>query len=299
MIRRQLKNIFLYILSKCNKKYLVSIIYSKRKGKKMNWQNPQDLDEKINWLKVYGDTSQWPTLADKYKVREYIKNKGLEGILVPLYGVWSKVDDIDFDILPESFVIKTNHGSGDCIVVRDKKSLNIEETKKILKDSLRHNYGVNHAEFHYSEIPPRIIAEQLLIQDCDFSSTLIDYKVWCFNGEPYMIWVCYNRGKKKVMVECHDLNWNYHPEWSIFYEKYQNGKGIVPKPKHLPQMIEYARALSHGFPQVRVDFYVVKDKIYFGEMTFTSNGGYNHFFTPDFQLTMGRQITLPKVVLKR
>lgn len=258
----------------------------------MNWGNPQDINEKINWLKLYGDTSQWARLADKYKVREYIKEKGLESLLVPLYGVWNKVEDIDFNSLPESFVLKANNGCGDYIVVKDKRATGLESQIKSLKRDLKNRYGYYQGEYHYVKIPPKIIAEELLIQEESFSSSLIDYKVWCFGGKPYCILTCYSRDKSKVYVESYDLEWNYHPENSVFTDHFRDGGGIIPKPECLEELLDYAKILSEGFPQVRVDFYIVKGKIYFGEMTFTSAGGCMEYFTDKFLLEMGKEVSL-------
>ena len=259
----------------------------------MNWSDPQDLNEKINWLKVYGDTSMWPNLADKYNVREYLKDKGLSSILVPLYGKWDSVDELDFRSLPPQFVLKTNHGSGEIMVVKDKSKLDVGEVKSSFRIWLKEKYGFLQGEPHYLKIKPVIIAEELLVEkNNSFSTSLVDYKVWCFNGKPYCIWACYSRTKDGTYVGTYDLNWNYHPEWSVFTNHYKNGGPVVTKPKSFDKMMEAAAILSEGFPQVRVDFYDVDGKLYFGEMTFTSNGGYMQFYTDDFLLQMGKQIIL-------
>lgn len=274
-------------------KRIISWLYSYVLGKEMNWNNPQDLNEKINWLKVYGDTSMWPLLADKYKVREYVKDKGLEGLLVPLYKKWNTADDIDFDSLPSQFVLKTNHGSGEILVVKDKSALNIDRVRNDVSRWLKEKYGFLQGEPHYLKIKPVVIAEKLLEETNNtFSTSLVDYKVWCFNGNPYCVWACYSRTKDGTYVGTYDLNWDYHPEWSVFTEHYKDGGPIVPKPKSFEEMINAATILSDGFPEVRVDFYDVDGKLYFGEMTFTSNGGFMQFYTDDFLLQMGNQIRL-------
>lgn len=276
-------------------KYVADNIYFSRFGKHINWKEPKDLNEKINWLKFYSDTSKWSELADKYAVRQYVVNKGLSKILVPLFGMWTRVEDIDFECLPQSFVLKTTHGWGDIIVVKDKDKANIKEIKAILKKNLSRPHGYFTAEPHYFHIPRAIIAEELLIQDdFNFLNTLVDYKIWCFNGEPYFIWACYNREHGKVYVETHGLDWTFHPEKSVFNDIYLNGEGRIPKPAKLDEMLAIARILSEGFPQVRVDMYFVKGNIYFGELTFTSDGGYNDFFKKEFLMELGSKILLPK-----
>lgn len=274
-------------------KRIIEWLYFYVLGKKMNWDNPRDLNEKINWLKIYSDTSKWTLLADKYRVRDYIKEKGLSEILVPLYGVWKSADEIEFEALPERYVLKTNHGSGEILIVNEKLESNQEEIKDRLREWLNERYGYLQGEPHYLDIEPLIIAEELLKEKDDtMSSSLIDYKVWCFNGKPYCIWTCCNRTKDGTYVATYDLDWNYHPEYSVFTSYYKDGGGIVPKPKSFDQMMKAAAILSEGFPQVRVDFYDVDGKLYFGEMTFTSNGGYMKFFTDEFLLEMGNEVQL-------
>lgn len=274
-------------------KRIISWLYAYVLKREMPWDNPQDLNEKIQWLKIYGDTSMWAKLADKYAVREYIKLKGLEHILVPLYAKWDKAEDIDLSALPKSFVLKTNHGSGEIMVVKDKNLLDINEVKAKFKVWLQERYGYLQGEPHYLSIKPIVIAEELLIEKHNtFSTSLVDYKVWCFNGKPYCVWACHSRSSECAYVGTYDLDWNYHPEWSVFTEHYRDGKGVVPKPASLDEMLVAAAKLSQGFPQVRVDFYDVDGKLYFGEMTFTSNGGWMQFFTRDFLLLMGNQVIL-------
>lgn len=272
---------------------IIDFLYSYVLGKKMNWESPQDLNEKINWLKVYGDTSMWPKLADKYTVREYVKSKGLSSILVPLYGKWDTAEEVNFDKLPSEFVLKTNHGSGEILIVKDKKKLNTDEVRNHLKKWLKEKYGLLQGEPHYLRIKPVVIAEKLLVEkNNNYSSSLVDYKVWCFNGVPYCVWACYSRTKDGTYVGTYDMQWNYHPEWSVFTDHYMNGGPVVPKPKSFDEMMRAAAILSEGFPQVRVDFYDVDGKLYFGEMTFTSNGGFMQFYTDEFLLQMGNQIKL-------
>jgi len=163
-----------------------------------------------------------------------------------------------------------------------------------MEKALKRKFGYQLGEPHYLKIEPKIIAEQFLQQtDCQFSTSLIDYKIWCFDGKPAYIWACYSRSKESVYVEVRNLDWEYLPEKSIFTHYYKDGKGILPKPKNLDKMIETASVLSNGFPQVRVDLYETNGKIYFGEMTFTSNAGYNYFYTQDFLNELGDKIILP------
>lgn len=260
--------------------------------KEIDLKNPKDLNEKINWLKLNDDYNKWALLADKYMVREFVESKGLKDILIPLYGVWDSTDRIELESLPSSFVLKTNHGSGDVIIVRDKNSFDMLSATKKLNDFLKMPYGVGSGEPHYLFIDPKVVAEKLLTFNDSFSTSLIDYKIWCFNGQPHHIWACYSRTKKEVKVEIYDLEWRHHPENSVFNDHYVDGGGIVPKPKNFERMLEIARILSSGFKQVRVDLYNIDGDIYFGEMTFTGNGGYMDFYTSSFLQEMGQIIDI-------
>ncbi len=274
-------------------KYVANRFYKKRFGKSINWDNPKNINEKINWLKFYSDTTIWSTLADKYAVRRYVSSCGLSEILIPLIGKWDKIEDVEWDKLPNEFVLKLNNGSGDILLVTDKANLDIPQIQIKYNKLLKKPFGIYTGEPHYKRIQPCIIIEKLLTSDNDPRfHTLIDYKIWCFNGEPYFIWACYNRQNNKVYVETHDLNWNFCPEKSVFNDHYLDGKGIIPKPAKLDEMINIARILSQGFPQVRVDLYFVENKIYFGEMTFTSDGGYNDFYTESFLNELGDQVKI-------
>lgn len=259
-----------------------------------HFEHPKDLNEKINYLKFYGDTSKWPMLTDKYAVRKYIESIGLGDTLVKLYGKWDSVEDIDWDSLPDKFVMKCNNGSGDVLICKDKAKLDIEATKRYFDKMLHREFGVVSAEPHYASIKPCIIAEELLdasTQPCG-SSSLVDYKIWCFNGKPHSVYCCYNRKQYHANVGVYDLNWHYHPEASIFTKHYIMGQQQLPKPICLDKMIELAEKLSVGFPVLRVDLYEVNGHVYFGELTFTSQSGCMDYFSKEFLNETGALIKL-------
>lgn len=262
-------------------------------GKELNWGDPQDLNEKINWLKFNTDLTEWTRLSDKYRVREYIKERGREDLLVPIYGCWEKAEDIDFNTLPDKFVLKTNHGCGTVMLVEDKSKLNLKEIRKELNSWLKIKFGVRTVEPQYVNIKPLLIAEKLLDNDNSESSSLVDYKVWCFDGKAYCIMVCANRIIGVGMNLCfYDLNWNPLPDMLSGHHK--DDRIYIEKPQCLEELIRDAEDLAKGHPEVRVDFYIVNNKIYFGEMTFTSLGGYMDYISPEYLLEMGRLVTLPK-----
>ncbi len=269
------------------KRYISNCYKKKMRGKKVDWKNPTDLNEKIQWLKLYSDTSKWTKLADKLLVREYIENCGLKNILVPLFGVFTNAKDIDFDKLPESFVLKTNHGSGDTMIINDKTLINKEEIIKTLNNNLKHKFGYECGEPHYFPIKPVIIAERLLINDdSKISSSIIDYKFWCFNGKARYVFVCSNRTKYNTDIMVYDTRWAPYPEYCKNTSHYKIGTPI-PKPGNLETMIQISERLSSDFPEVRVDLYSSERRIYFGELTFTSMGGFMNYFSQEFLNILG------------
>lgn len=259
-----------------------------------DYEHPTDINEKINWVKFYGDTSRWPDFADKYKVRQYVESLGLDEILVTLYGHWDKASDIDWKSLPNTFVLKVNNGCGDVLICRDKETIDRRAVIAKYDRLVSKEYGDITGEPHYAKIKPCVIAEELLdIGKQPINTTsLIDYKVWCLNGKPYCIWCAWNRGSHGADVGVYDLDWNYHPEWSVFTEHYRKGQDIIPKPANFERMLEVAAKLSEGFPILRVDLYEVGGKIYFGELTFTSLGGFMDYLTHEVLLDMGKKVQL-------
>lgn len=269
-------------------------------GHSFPWDNPQTLDEKIAWLQVNTDTRQWSRLADKYEVRAFVKERGLNDILIPFYGVWDSVESIDFDTLPNQFVIKCTHDSGSTFLVKNKETENLDKLRDNLKSFMNREVGFSSFEPHYLSIKPRIIAEMLLENNNPSfqSKSLVDYKIWCFDGKPFLCFVCYDRyrsdtGKIKVVYDLYTMNpWRCVREGLSSQMKTQRFKD-VPEPKNMDMMIHVAEKLSNGFPQVRVDLYNIDGTIYFSEMTFTACGGINYFYSHSTQMKMGSKITLP------
>lgn len=258
-----------YNYAKNNPKKWADKVHKRNFGYTIDWDNPRDLNEKIRWMQFNTDTSLWTTLADKYKVREYIETKGYEKILVKLYGKWDKADDIDFDKLPPSFVLKTNHGCGEVILVKDKSKADLHTIRKQMQKYLDTPFGVVNAEPHYLKIKPCIIAEELLNPETHISSSLIDYKFYCFHGIPQACAVFYDRNIElhQNQFSIYDLNWNKHPEWGR--KSLKSSMKDIECPKTLEQMIKACKDLASEFPFVRLDFYEVNGKLYFGEFTFT------------------------------
>lgn len=263
-------------------------------GRKIDWDNPRDLNEKIQWLICYSDTSQWPRLADKYRVRSFVEERGLGHLLTKLYGVWDDANDIDYETLPEKFVLKCNHDSGSTFLVDKAACFDKDALNATLNQKLRRKFGYRNCEPYYNKIKPLIIAEELLEDKSNsFSSSIIDYKFWCFDGRPYRLCVYYSRTSESAYVNEFDLDWNFHPECSIFTDHYRNGQGKIQKPILFEKMIEYVKVLSKGFPIVRVDLYNIEGRIYFGEMTVTPGFGRYCRYTEEYLIELGNQIVLP------
>ena len=280
-----------FCVDHCPKK-IIEKSWLKDFGYPIDWEHPRDINEKIQWLIAFSDTREWSRLSDKYLVRDYVASKGYGDHLTKLYGVWKRAEDIDFDTLPDKFVLKCNHDCGSYCIVDNKKGYDKYALVKKMNACLKRKYGFYYCEPHYNRIKSLIIAEEFLENDTSFSTSLVDYKVWCFDGKPYSVLVCYNRSQNGKYANFCDLDWNVHPEWSVFSERNKDGGGRVPKPACFSEMLEMASVLSKGFPEVRVDFYVVKNKVYFGEMTFTASAGRNMYYSPWLLKELGNQCDL-------
>lgn len=259
------------------------------KGYKVDWDNPRDLNEKIQWLMCKGDTSSWTRCADKVAVREFVGEKGLGSLLVPLLGVWERSSDIPWDSLPERFVLKCSHDSGSTVVV-DKTLSDRDAVCRGLDAALKVKYGYVHGETYYNGIPPRILAEPFL---GDGEALPVDYKVWCFGGVPSYILTCHGRTSDRLYLDLYDTEWNRREDALVFSDHYLDGNGSVGRPDCLGQMLSAAAAISEGFPEVRVDFYYAGGKLYFGEMTFSSLQGKITYFTDGFLREAGKKCGLP------
>lgn len=264
--------------------------YCERTGELLNLDNPQTFNEKIQWLKLYDSTPIKTKLADKYLVRDWIKEKIGEEYLIPLLGVWDNFDDLDFDKLPDKFVLKCNHGSGMNIIVKNKSEFDKDSARKQINKWMNIDLSFYGFEMHYSDIPRKIIAEKYLETS---DNDLQDYKFLCFNGEVKYIWV------DKDRYTDHKRNL-YDTNWELQSSKISEGriyKNFSPcdKPANYDKMFEFAELLSKGFAFVRVDFYEHEGKLYFGEMTFTSANGAHQFDPGEFNLGLGRLIDLETI----
>lgn len=265
-------------------------LYSRvRTGKSLNLKAPKRYNEKINWMKLYYREPLMTKCADKYKVREHIKEKIGEEILVPLLWHGDDPREIPFDKLPKSFALKTNNASGTNIIVENKDNINKEEVIQQLDSWLKRDNYTPTREWVYKEIPPKIICEGFLEQE--EGKELRDYRFFCFNGEPKFICIDFNiNDKSKARRNLYSLDWELMEE-EITYPKELNVE--VEKPEKLKKMIEISKLLAEDFPHVRIDFYYINEKILFGEMTFYHQSGMGKFRPEKFDYKVGNWLTLP------
>ena len=270
-------------------KIILQLRYYKKFHRFMDLKHPKNIDEKIYWLSLNTDTTLWSTLADKYAVRDYVKDRCGEGVLNKLLGVWDNPDEIDFEKLPQSFVIKTNNGCATNIIVKDKSKLNIAETRQKLRAWLNYPYGIMVGEPHYLRIVPKIIAEELLVQDGDRSKSLVDYKFFCIDGRPtFFFFFCDRKPNSHEYKEnLYDAEWNACPQYFVNDDILKD----FAKPACYDELLKHVRELAKGFKVVRVDFYVIDNKPIFGELTFTP--GPDEYFNEEYENMMGKLIALP------
>lgn len=265
---------------------LLNDAYQKRIGHPIRWGNLQTYTEKMQWEKLYHTDPLKATLADKYLVRDWVKERIGEEYLIPLVGVWDKFDHIRFSDLPQQFVLKTNHGSGTNIIVKDKAKCNWAEVRKKVNDWMRMDFAyTTYFEMHYSQIQRKIIAEQYLETAL---GELQDYKFLCFDGVPKFCWVDLGRYAEHTRT-VFDMNWQKQP-WTQVYQTADN----IPRPENFDQMVALATKLCQGFAHVRVDLYNVDGKIYFGEMTFTNGSGMDPIIPEEYDRILGDMWTLPQ-----
>lgn len=271
-------------------------IYNLAFNKKPDIDNPTNLIEKIYWMELYADLTLWTKCADKYLVRDYVKDCGYESYLPKLLGKWDSADVFSIKDLPEKFIIKTNNGCGTCIPVKNKSLIDENEIRKQLKTWLEIPYGYSNTQLHYLNIPRCIIVEELLENDDQgngFSpNSLVDYKVWCINGKAECILVVYDRRQGLYCLDLYDVNWNRMKEQLYFNNHYEFREPLVPKPDCLSDLICIAENLSKPFPEVRVDFYILNNRPYFGELTLSTGYGY---FTEEYYKYLGEKIDLTKI----
>lgn len=296
-MKRYFRNplLFIYLTGKAgllnwlpDGKYL-KLIYRIKMGRKLNLENPEAFTEKIQWLKLYDRNPLYTQLVDKYEVRKYVAETVGEEHLIPLLGVWDCFDDIDFTLLPDSFVLKCTHDCGSFVLCGDKAKLDMAATKKKIDRAMKRNYYYRAREWAYRNVKPRIIAERYMADSP--GEKLTDYKFHCFNGEMKFPSVCMDRKSKGgLRIGFFDSGWNHLDlEMNGFRSDTE-----VSRPDNYVKMIEFAEKLSAGLRYARVDFYEIKGKLYFGELTFYPAEGFLDFTPDSYDYLLGSWLELPE-----
>ena len=265
----------------------VKMIYRVHIGRRLDLENPQGFNEKLQWLKLYDHNPKYSIMVDKAAVKDYVSKLIGSEYIIPTYGIWDSFDQINFDTLPNKFVLKCTHDSGSVCICKDKKTFDFGKARRKLNKGLKNNLYYWGREWPYKNVKPRIIAEELLD---DGNNELIDYKYMCFNGKVRCMFTVTNRFSKNGMhVTFYDTDWNIMP----FTRHYERDKVAIKKPVNYDKMVELAEILSKELIFARIDFYEVKGKIYFGEITLCPGNGIEEFRPYEWDNNLGSWINLP------
>ncbi len=285
--------ILFYLNGTCFARFIPDKIYLKsrykaRIGKKLNLKNPKTFNEKLQWLKLYDRKPEYTVMVDKHEVKKYVADKIGKDYIIPILGVWDKFDDIDFDALPEQFVLKCTHDSGGLVICKDKSQLDIEQARKKIDKCLKRNYYWHGREWPYKNVKPRIIAEQYM--EDEETAEIRDYKFFCFDGVAKALFIATDRSNKEeeTKFDFYDMEFNHLP----FTNGHPNANSAPQKPENFDKMRELAGKLSENIPHLRVDFYEVNGKIYFGELTFSHWSGMTPFEPEEWDYKLGEMIKL-------
>ncbi|MCD8007048.1 MAG: glycosyl transferase [Oscillospiraceae bacterium] len=273
-------------------KMYLSLKFRVMMGKKLNLKNPQTFNEKLQWLKLYDRKPIYTTMVDKYEAKKYVASIIGEEYIIPTLGVWDSPDEIDFDSLPDQFVLKCNHNSGrGMCICTDKSKLDIEAVKRGLQKGLNENYYITNREWPYKDVPRKVIAEKYMVDGAD--TELKDYKFMCFGGRAYCSFVCSDRfSEDGLKVTFYDREWKKMP----FIRHYPSSVEDIEMPKQYYAMMDFAEKLSKDIPFVRVDFYEVEGHLYFGELTFYPGSGMEEFEPEEWDYKLGDWVKLPGCV---
>lgn len=276
-------------------KRFLQLRYYLEMHRKLNLDNPQTFTEKIQWLKLYNRKPEYTTLVDKYAVKDYVAKKIGHDFIIPTLGIWKSFDDINFDSLPQSFVLKTTHGGGSTgiVICKNKASFDYDKAKKILTQSLKNSIYTAYKEWSYKHVPRQIIAEKFI--PTPSNSDLTDYKFYCFNGVPHYCQVISNRSTKET-IDFFDMEWNHMPFYGLNPLK-KPALSPLAKPIAFEQMKGIAQRLSERLAFARIDLYAVDNTAYFGEITLYPASGFGIFTPEEWDLKLGTLLTLPSPTL--
>lgn len=263
----------------------LKIKYQYRLHKKLDLKNPKTFNEKLQWLKLNNHKKIYTTMVDKYEAKKYIADIIGERYIIPTLGVYDQFDNIDFDKLPNQFVIKCTHDSGGLVICKDKAKLDRRIAKRRINKSLKHNYYFSGREWPYKNVKPRILIEQYM--EDPKTKELSDYKFFCFNGKIGIVLVCTNR-QKNLEETWLDENFNYID----LEEGGHKNRTDLTKPACFEEMKRISRKISKGIPHIRVDLYEINGKVYFGELTFFPASGFERFSDESWNEKLGNMIDL-------
>lgn len=256
-----------------------------RLGKWINLKEPRTFSEKLQWLKLHDRNPLYTKLVDKAEVKSWVAERiGWEHVVSTL-AVWDSFEQVNFDLLPEKFVLKCTHDSGGLIICSNREEFDIGAARRKIKDSLSRNYFWNGREWPYKLVKPRVLAEEYLESG---NSGLTDFKIMCFGGRARCVFTCTGRSEGDLRVDFFDLEWNHLP----FTRHYPNADTPPAKPCHFDEMISFAELLSKEIPFVRVDFYEQDDRVLFGEMTFYPGSGFEEFEPEEWDEKLGSLIDI-------
>lgn len=259
-----------------------------RMSYKLNLRSPKSYNEKLQWLKLYDRNPLYTTMVDKYAVKKYVSDIIGEKYIIPTLGVWDKFDDIDFDSLPDQFVLKCTHDSGGLVICKDKRTLDLAKARQKIESSLQTDYYTAGREWPYKDVPRRIIAEKYM--EDSKTGELRDYKFFCFNGNTKWLFIATDRqNREEPYFDFFDMDFNHLP----MQHGHPNAPILPEKPVKFELMKELASKLSQGFPHLRVDFYEVDGEVFFGELTFFHHGGWTPFTPEKWDYIFGAEIKLP------
>ena len=269
--------------------YLKRMFHS-RMGYELDLDNPKTFSEKLQWLKLYDRKPEYTMMVDKFEVKEYVAERIGKRYIIPTLGVWDNFDSIDFNKLPNQFVLKCTHDSHGLVICKDKSQLNLNNAKDKLTKALQQNYFYSFREWPYKNVKPRILAEQYM--EDDDTQELRDYKFFTFDGVVKAMFIATERQTEGVETkfDFFDTDFKHLP----FINGHPNAKVLPEKPKTFEEMKELAAKLSKGIPHVRVDFYEVNGKVYFGELTFSHWSGLQPFVPEKWDYIFGNWLNLPE-----
>ena len=262
-------------------------------GKMLHLKNPQTFSEKIQWLKLYNRKPEYTMMVDKYAVKEYVADIIGKQYIIPTIGIWDNPEDIEWNLLPDQFVLKTTHGGGNkgVVICKDKATFDKKEAINRLQKSLKQDIYRNFREWPYKNVRRRIIAEQFMENHGKPTNELTDYKFYCFNGTPKYCQVIKNRHENET-IDFFDMEWRHQDFIGLNTTVKKNAATTPEKPLHFKEMKELSTKLSNGIPFSRIDLYEINNRTYFGEITFFPRSGFGSFRPDNYNKILGKMIIL-------